>query len=329
MWLVVAFIKTYSSLVPFMIGSAMILALLTRIFFVCSIFSILAGPLSAQSGVTTPATAPEAKLDYSNSASGLEHLVKDILKAQKSNDGARADALLKSLVLPDPRVWYDRVFGVDVGNEPVATYEKSAVAVAPSMASFFLNAGAQNLTEVSVVRFDKSCDDNAGEDAFGILHARVEPVPLYEVRLLNGNKFIRLFAFAYDDGFRYIITPKMDGKVFHSPASNNPAAKPADAKVIDSRIRVGGAVQAAKLIHKVQPEYPRVARDEHLQGTVRLRALIAKDGSLARLYVIKGYCSLADSSLKAVSQWRYAPTIFNGEPVEVDTEITVIFQLQK
>jgi len=308
--------------------------MLSRIFFYSPIFFIFAGPLSAQSapaaGMTRPATAPEVKLDYPNSASGLERLAKDILKAQKTNDGARADALLKSLVLSDPRGWYDRVFGVDVGNEPVGTYEKSAAAVAPSIARFFLNAETQNLTEVSVVRFDKSCDDNAGEDAFGILHARVEPVPLYEVRLLNGNKFIRLFALAYvDDGFRYIITPKMDGKVFHSPASNNPAVKPTDAKVIDPRIRVGGTVQAAKLIHRVQPEYPHVARDEHLQGTVRLRALVAKDGSLARLYVIKGYCSLADSSLKAVSQWRYAPTLFNGEPVEIDTEITVVFQLQK
>jgi TonB family protein len=312
----------------------MIPDMLSRIFFYSPIFFIFAGPLSAQSapaaGMTRPATAPEVKLDYPNSASGLERLAKDILKAQKTNDGARADALLKSLVLSDPRGWYDRVFGVDVGNEPVGTYEKSAAAVAPSIARFFLNAETQNLTEVSVVRFDKSCDDNAGEDAFGILHACVEPVPLYEVRLLNGNKFIRLFALAYvDDGFRYIITPKMDGKVFHSPASNNPAAKPTDAKVIDPRIRVGGTVQAAKLIHRVQPEYPHVARDEHLQGTVRLRALVAKDGSLARLYVIKGYCSLADSSLKAVSQWRYAPTLFNGEPVEIDTEITVVFQLQK
>jgi TonB family protein len=308
----------------------MIPALLSCVFLFCSIVSIFTRPLTAQSGVTTPVTAPEAKIDYPNSPSGLEHLVKDILTAQKGNDGARADALLKSLVLPDPRAWYDQVFGVDVGNESVATYEKSATAVAPSIARVLLNAGAQSFNEVSVVRFDKSCDDNAGEDAFGILHARVEPVPLYEVRLLNGNKFIRLFAFAYvQDGFRYIITPKMDGKVFHSPASNNPAAKPADAKVTDSRIRVGGPVQAAKLIPRVQPEYPSVARDEHLQGTVRLRALIAKDGSLTRLYVIKGYCSLADSSLKAVSQWRYAPTLLNGEPVEVDTEINVIFQLQR
>jgi TonB family protein len=312
----------------------MIPDMLSRIFFYSSIFFIFAGPLSAQSapaaGITTSATAPEVKLDYPNSASGLEHLVKDILKAQKTSNGARADALLKSLVLPDPRGWYDRVFGVDVGNEPVAIYEKSAAAVAPGVASVFLNAEAENLTDVTVVRFDKSCDDNAGEDAFGILHARIEPVPLYEVRLQNGNKFMRLFALAYvNDGFRYIITPKMDGKVFHSPASNNPAAKSADAKMIGSPIRAGGAVQAAKLIQRVQPEYPRVARDERLQGTVRLRALIAKDGSLARLYVIKGYCSLADSALKAVSQWRYAPTLFNGEPVEIDTEITVVFQLQK
>jgi protein TonB len=121
----------------------------------------------------------------------------------------------------------------------------------------------------------------------------------------------------------------MDGKVFHSPASNNPAAKPENAKVLESPVRVGGALQAAKLLHRVQPTWPELARREHLQGSVKLHALIGKDGSVSRLYVIKGYCSLADSALKAISQWRYAPTLFNGEPVEVDTEITVNFQLSR
>jgi outer membrane biosynthesis protein TonB len=56
--------------------------------------------------------------------------------------------------------------------------------------------------------------------------------------------------------------------------------------------------------------------------------LIGKDGSLRKLYVIKGYCSLSNSALKAVSEWRYAPTLINGSPVEVDTEIQVIYSLQ-
>jgi TonB family protein len=74
-------------------------------------------------------------------------------------------------------------------------------------------------------------------------------------------------------------------------------------------------LQAAKLVAKVPPQYPEQARQEHLEGTVRWRALIDKNGSLRRRYVIKGNCSLADSVLPAVSQWRYTPTMFNGEPV--------------
>jgi len=303
---------------------------------VLSLFLTVIPAIRAQSPPASPPTsptgAPEPKLDYPDSPSGLEHLAKDIIKAQRTNDGARAAVLLKSLVLIEPRDWYDQVFGGDVAEESETLYEKSAASIAPTLANFFLNATAQDLAEVRVVRFDKSCDDNAGEDVFGILHARLQPVPLYELRLLNGNKFVRLFAFAFvDGGFRFIITPKMDGRVFHRDSSGDRAAPQATsaekAKASAPRLKVGGAVQAAKLTHRVQPTYPDVAREEHLEGTVRLHALLGKDGSLRQVYVIKGYCSLADSAVRAVAQWRYVPTLFNGEPIEVDTEIDVTYSL--
>jgi len=283
---------------------------------------------------TQPPTAALPKLDYPDSTSGLEHLIKDIVKAQKENDGARAELLLKSLVLPDPRSWYDTVFGGDVAEQPETLYEKSASSVPAELARFFLDAEAQGMKEVHAVRFDRSCDDNAGEDTFGILHARLQPVPLYELRLMNGNRFVRLFALAFVDGaFRFIYLPKMEGQIFGRPgASNSPsgaAQSTAPKAAAAPRFRVGGAVQAAKLIHRVQPKYPEIARREHLQGNVRLHTLIDKDGSLKRLYVIKGYCSLAEASLEAVRQWRYSPTTVNGEPVEVDTEIDVFFQLSR
>jgi protein TonB len=60
---------------------------------------------------------------------------------------------------------------------------------------------------------------------------------------------------------------------------------------------------------------------------VRLHAIIGKDGAIKHLRVMKGYCSLAQSSLEAVSRWRYAPTLINAEPVEVETTIDVIFAL--
>ena len=94
-----------------------------------------------------------------------------------------------------------------------------------------------------------------------------------------------------------------------------------------TRTRVGGAVQAAKLVNRVQPIYPPLARQTRISGTVRLHAIIGKDGTVQQLQVESGHPLLVQSALDAVRQWRYQPTLLNGEPVEVDTEIDVIFSL--
>jgi len=86
-------------------------------------------------------------------------------------------------------------------------------------------------------------------------------------------------------------------------------------------------VQAAKLVNKITPMYPSLARQTRLSGTVRLHAIIAKDGTIQSLDVVSGPPLLQASALEAVKQWRYQPTLLNGEPVEVETTIDVIFSL--
>jgi protein TonB len=138
-----------------------------------------------------------------------------------------------------------------------------------------------------------------------------------------------------DGAFRYAIEPHPYNFMpppFRKPTpASAPEAQPdaAPPKVDIGRIRQGGNVTAASLIQRVQPEYPDVARREHLAGTVRLHAIIGKDGAISKLKVMSGYCSLAEASVKAVSQWRYRPTMLMGNPVEVDTTIDVIFQLNR
>ena len=92
--------------------------------------------------------------------------------------------------------------------------------------------------------------------------------------------------------------------------------------------RVGGAVQAAKLIHQVRPAYPPLAKQARIQGTVRLQAVIARDGSIQNLVLASGHPLLVPSAMEAVRQWRYSPTTLNGETVEVLTQIDVNFTLQ-
>ena len=83
------------------------------------------------------------------------------------------------------------------------------------------------------------------------------------------------------------------------------------------------------LIHQVKPEYPHLAKVTGTQGVVLLDAVIDKEGSIQSLRVISGHQLLIKAALDAVQQWRYRPTLLNGEPVEVNTTITVTFTLQR
>ena len=105
------------------------------------------------------------------------------------------------------------------------------------------------------------------------------------------------------------------------------AAPPPPKAPTPTRIRVGGNVAAAKLIHQVQPTYPAIAKTAHVSGTVILHAIIAKDGSIQELQYISGPALLMKSAMDAVHEWKYQPTQLNGQPVEVDTTIQVVFTL--
>jgi periplasmic protein TonB len=104
---------------------------------------------------------------------------------------------------------------------------------------------------------------------------------------------------------------------------------PPPPRPVQQRIRQGGSVQAALLVNKVQPVYPPLARQTRISGTVRLHAIIAKNGSVEQLEVISGHPLLVRAAMDAVQQWKYKPTLLNGEPVEVDTTIDVIFSLNQ
>ena len=90
---------------------------------------------------------------------------------------------------------------------------------------------------------------------------------------------------------------------------------------------MGGVVSAARLIYQPKPEYPELARLARTQGAVEFEAIIGKDGSIEELKVVRGHPLLVKAAFEAVQQWRYQPTLLNGEPVEVLTEITVTFKL--
>ena len=96
---------------------------------------------------------------------------------------------------------------------------------------------------------------------------------------------------------------------------------------IPQRVRVSAGVTSGLLVRKVNPVYPPLARQARISGTVVLRAVISKDGSIENLSLVSGHPMLAPAAIDAVKQWKYKPYLLNGEPVEVDTEVQVNFTL--
>lgn len=107
------------------------------------------------------------------------------------------------------------------------------------------------------------------------------------------------------------------------PIAPPPPPPPPQPKV--NVIRTGGRVEPPKLIHRVDPVYPATARQARVQGVVVMEAVIGTDGSVDRLRVISGHPLLNQAALEAVKQWKYKPTLLNGDPVEVIMAITVTF----
>lgn len=117
------------------------------------------------------------------------------------------------------------------------------------------------------------------------------------------------------------------GEVLRSTGSA-PALAKAPAPM-PKRIRVPAQVAEANLIHDVAPQYPPEAGRARIEGTVVLMAVIGKDGTVRDVRVESGLPLLAQAAIEAVKQWRYKPYLLNGEPVEVDSHVTINFTLSQ
>ncbi|RPH76352.1 MAG: energy transducer TonB [Nitrospiraceae bacterium] len=118
------------------------------------------------------------------------------------------------------------------------------------------------------------------------------------------------------------------GGVLGGVAPPPPPPPPPRPKKVEP-LRVGGNVQESRLIRKVEPVYPELAKRARVSGIVMLEVNVDEEGSVANVRVIRGHPLLDQSAIDAVKQWKYSPTLLNGEPVPVIATVTVIFNLGK
>jgi len=113
------------------------------------------------------------------------------------------------------------------------------------------------------------------------------------------------------------------GGILGGMGTGGPTVKAAPPK----RIAVSAGVIAGNRIGGVDPRYPAIAKAARIQGTVVLQAMISKEGTIQNLKVISGPPMLQQAAVEAVKTWRYKPYLLNGEPVEVETQVNVVFTL--
>jgi len=127
-------------------------------------------------------------------------------------------------------------------------------------------------------------------------------------------------------------------RIMLMPQANGPAPLPAPVSPTPSvqtipvppgTIRVGGDLQSTKVINKATPVYPPLAKQARIQGTVRLTVHIGADGTVKDIQTISGHPLLVEAATEAVKQWVYQPTLLNGNPVDVLTEVDVKFTLSQ
>ena len=111
------------------------------------------------------------------------------------------------------------------------------------------------------------------------------------------------------------------------PATRAAPPEPTKKSTEKRPLKLSEPVIQAQLISRIEPRYPPLARQLHLSGTVVLHAIIGRDGNINGLEVVSGSPYFVQAALDAVRQWRYRPTLLDGDPVEVETTITVLFRL--
>ncbi len=292
---------------------AAVAALLTFASLLC------ARPLVAQTAVPQPSAQQSSASNvngsvlaiptYPDSPQGLEDLIRDMLKLQKNGDAKALALYVQSLVLPNASVWFTATFGEKLGTPMSAEYDRTQMNLPLSFPDTLSQIEAKHMSNVQAHLFTDSCDVEVGDSGYALLISRTQQQPLFDVRFSSHTDTAILAYFAYVDGaFRYISNFRV----------SNPA---------NPILRVGGNVMRKKEVEAPAPRYPEQAKLDHISGTVILHAIIGPNGHVCSLQVVQGPPELVGASFNAVRRWRYSPTTLHGQPVTLDTTISIVFAL--
>lgn len=243
----------------------------------------------------------------------------EMLKLEKKHDAKGLAPYVESLELPNASTWFRATFGDELGAQLADSYDRARMNLPLAFPDLLEQLNSKHFTKAVAMQFTESCDPDASADEYQVLVSRENGQQLFDVRLTSYSQRAIVPYFAYVDGaFRYLSNFRVTPPARHSRVKSDGSKVPAV---------VPGNVLQGRITKQVVPVYPFEARAAHIQGTVVLHAIIGENGNVCNLRVTDGNSLLAASAMAAVRQWHYAPYKLNGQPVKVDTTITVIFNL--
>ena len=279
-----------------------------RIAAIIAVLTLLSGIVLHSSN------AQEVPATVADSADGLQSQIETILESaknhhsQRKHDSKTFEDLISDLRIPEKSNWFASKFGDDLGAKLATEYSRSWDSFQDTLTRSFLGAIESKPKQTLVTLFGSS-SPFAQANMTSIQQCAGSSLTLYQITLLTArgtDSVPGLYVYA-DGAFRVLNWATL---------YQVPNVKP-------GRIRIGGNVQQAKLLHKVNPAPTSDAIKN--KGTVLLHVVISIEGNVKQVDVLSGPPDLTVAATDAVKQWRYEPTLLNGDPVEVDTTISVSF----
>ena len=267
---------------------------------------------AAASAIQEPIAETTSISEYPNTAGGLKGLISDLIRDANQKDGNGAAALFRSLEIPNHAAWFTAKFGSQEGPSLARQYEKEWPSHPDSLRAFLNGFNQWTQITVSMESFRSEWNPRYLHDF--VFRAMKEPNPIYTAKLANCAGVFTIGDFLFIDGRFRVVDPLVWNALSTVPAIPVISAK---------------RFPLLQKISNSQPVYPQDAKDHHIQGTVRMDAIIATNGTIRDIRVISGNPALIQAAVAAVSRWRFAPLWRKGQPVEVKTAISVDFRLEQ
>ncbi len=239
---------------------------------------------------------------YTNSSTGLRQLLDNILLAARSEDQSELLSMIRETEIPNYQNWFTANFGQEKGESWAEPYGRWL-------------AKNEKEFQVLLVKLTHMDGEFATEKLDSAKRYDLFDGPLDEYRASwktlaapKGEELVSIGDFFFVEGkFRW------DSNTHYFPFQ-----KPKT-----------GSIVPAKLVKKVQPEYPAEALEKRIEGIVKLQVIVRTDGSVTVQNVVEGDPALSPAAIEAVRQWHYEPWQLNGKPIDMQTTIDVIFSLTK